>query len=209
MIMQKDFYRVWYGVVKRAMDILISLFGILLSFPLWIFIALCIACDSRGPVIFKQVRVGKRGRPFVLYKFRSMQMGAEEMKESLKYLNVAEGPIFKIKDDPRVTRVGRMLRRSTLDELPQLVNVLKGEMSLVGPRPPLPEEVAVYTPLQKKRLDVKPGLTCLWQVSCRSEVSFSEWIQLDLYYIQHQSLLLDVKILVRTLPAILSRRGAY
>ena len=206
---QKDFYGVWYSVVKRTMDIFISFFGILLSFPLWVLIALCITCDSKGPVIFRQVRVGKGGKPFVFYKFRSMQMGAEGMKESLKHLNVAEDPVFKIKDDPRVTRLGRFLRRSTLDELPQLINVLKGEMSLVGPRPPLPEEVAVYTPLQKKRLDVKPGLTCLWQVSGRSEISFSEWIQLDLYYIQHQSLLLDIKILIRTLPAVFSRRGAY
>ena len=206
---QKDFYGAWYSMVKRTMDIFISFFGILLSFPLWILIAICITCDSKGPVIFRQVRVGKGGKPFVFYKFRSMQMGAEGMKENLKHLNVAEDPVFKIKDDPRVTRLGRFLRRSTLDELPQLVNVLKGEMSLVGPRPPLPEEVAVYTPLQKKRLDVKPGLTCLWQVSGRSEISFSEWVQLDLYYIQHQSLLLDIKILVRTLPAVLSRRGAY
>jgi len=198
-----------YLLVKRLMDVGMSFLGILVSSPLWILIALCIKCDSRGPIIFRQVRMGKGEKPFVLYKFRSMYPGAEEMREQLKHLNVAEGPTFKIKDDPRVTRVGRILRRSTLDELPQLINVLKGEMSLVGPRPPLPEEVAVYTPLQKKRLEIKPGLTCLWQVSGRSEISFSEWVQLDLYYIQHQSLLLDIKILIRTLPAVLSRRGAY
>ena len=208
-MIKKDSYRVGYRLVKRMMDVIASLGGILLSFPLWILIAILIKCDSKGPIIFRQVRVGKRGNPFVLYKFRSMHLGAEEMKESLKHLNVAKGPIFKIKDDPRVTRVGRLLRRTTLDELPQLVNGFKGEMSLVGPRPPLPEEVAVYTPLQKKRLEVTPGLTCLWQVSGRSEISFAEWIQLDLYYIQHQSLLLDIKILIRTLPAVLSRRGAY
>lgn len=207
--MQKGFYKIWYPWVKRLMDIVLSGLGILFLFPVWILIAICIQCDSKGPVIFKQVRVGKGGKPFTLYKFRSMQMGAEEMKEKLQHLNVAEGPIFKIKNDPRVTRVGRFLRRSTFDELPQLINVLKGEMSLVGPRPPLPEEVAVYTPLQKKRLEITPGLTCLWQVSGRSEISFSEWIQLDLYYIQHQSLLLDIKILIRTIPAVLSRRGAY
>ncbi|MBI4435808.1 MAG: sugar transferase [Candidatus Omnitrophica bacterium] len=206
---QKDSYGIWYHLIKRLMDIVMSLLGILLSFPLWVLIALCIRADSKGPIIFKQVRIGKGGKSFVLYKFRSMQAGAEEMKEQLKHLNVAEGPIFKIKNDPRVTRVGRLLRRSTLDELPQLINVLKGQMSLVGPRPPLPEEVAVYTPLQRKRLEVTPGLTCLWQVSGRSEISFSEWVQLDLYYIQHQSFLLDVKILIRTLPAVLSRRGAY
>ena len=208
-MIQNDLYRFWYQTVKRTIDLVVSLAGILLSFPLWILIALCIKYDSRGPVIFRQTRVGKDGKHFVLYKFRSMQLGAEGMREKLKHLNIAEGPIFKIKDDPRVTRVGRFLRRTTLDELPQLLNVFKGEMSLVGPRPPLPEEVAVYTSLQKKRLEVTPGLTCLWQVSGRSEISFSEWIQLDLYYIQHQSLLLDIKIMIRTIPAVLSRRGAY
>ena len=208
-MIQKESCGFWYPLVKRAMDIGVSLVGILLSFPLWALIALSIKTDSRGPIIFKQVRIGKEGKPFVLYKFRSMHAGAEKMKEQLKHLSVAEGPIFKIKNDPRVTRVGRVLRRTTLDELPQLLNVLKGQMSLVGPRPPLPEEVAVYTPLQKKRLEVTPGLTCLWQVSGRSEISFSEWVQLYLYYIQHQSFLLDVKILIRTLPAVISRRGAY
>ena len=173
--------KIWYPPVKRTMDVVFSILGLVLSFPLWILLALLIKLDSKGPAIFKQVRVGKGGKLFVFYKFRSMQIGAEEMKEQLRHLNVAEGPVFKIKDDPRTTRIGQFLRRSTLDELPQLINVLKGEMSLVGPRPPLPEEVAVYTPLQKKRLEVTPGLTCLWQVSGRSEISFSEWIQLDLY----------------------------
>ncbi len=204
-----DFYTVWYRTMKRGIDISLSLIGILLTLPVWVVVAIAIKCDSRGPVIFKQIRVGKDGHLFTFYKFRSMHLGAEEMKIKLKHLSTAEGPIFKIKDDPRVTRIGRFLRRTTLDELPQLFNVLKGEMSLVGPRPPLPEEVALYTPLQRKRLDVTPGLTCLWQVSGRSEVSFSEWVQLDLYYIQHQSLLLDIKILIRTIPAVLSRRGAY
>jgi len=198
-----------YTIVKRVFDVVISLIGIGLTLPLWILIACCILCDSKGPVIFKQTRVGKGGKLFTFYKFRSMRAGAEKLKNKLKHLNIAEGPIFKIKEDPRVTRFGRFLRRTTLDELPQLLNVLGGSMSLVGPRPPLPEEVALYTPLQKRRLEVKPGLTCLWQVSGRSEISFSEWVQLDLYYIQHQSLLLDIKILIRTIPAVLSRRGAY
>ncbi|MFH1857592.1 MAG: sugar transferase [Candidatus Omnitrophota bacterium] len=206
---EKDFCDIWYEWMKRFVDITASLLGILLTSPFWVLVAILIRCDSRGPVIFKQVRVGKKGKTFVLYKFRSMHVGAEGMKEQLKHLNIADGPVFKIKDDPRVTRLGRLLRRSTIDELPQLLNVLKGEMSLVGPRPPLPEEVAVYTPLQKKRLDATPGLTCLWQVSGRSEISFSEWVQLDLYYIEHQSFLLDIKILIRTIPAVLSRRGAY
>lgn len=209
MIQKKGFHSLYYQNVKRTMDIAFSLLGILLTTPLWVLIAFCIKCDSKGPIIFKQVRIGRGGKPFTLYKFRSMRIGSEDEKEKLKHLSTAEGPIFKIKDDPRITRAGHFLRRLTLDEIPQLVNVLKGEMSLVGPRPPLPEEVAVYNSLQKKRLDVTPGLTCLWQVSGRSEISFAEWIQLDLYYIQHQSLLLDIKILVRTIPAVLSRRGAY
>lgn len=198
-----------YFLVKRGIDITAALLGLLVTAPLWLLIAILVRCDSKGPVIFEQIRIGKDDKPFTFYKFRSMRLGAEAMKEKLRHLNIAEGPVFKIKDDPRVTRIGRFLRRSTLDELPQLINVLKGEMSLVGPRPPLPEEVAVYTPLQRKRLEVTPGLTCLWQVTGRSEISFSEWVQLDLYYIQHQSLLLDIKILIRTLPAVLSRRGAY
>jgi len=206
---QNSFYTSWYHFVKRVFDITASILGLLLMLPICLIIAICIKCDSKGPIIFRQVRVGRDGQPFTLYKFRSMQLNAEAMKERLRHLNVTDGPTFKIKDDPRVTRVGRFLRRSTMDELPQLINVLRGDMSFVGPRPPLPEEVEVYTPLQKRRLEITPGLTCLWQVSGRSEISFSEWVQLDLYYIQHQSLLLDFKILIRTIPAVLSRRGAY
>ena len=198
-----------YAFVKRTLDIVVSLSGLILCLPLCVVVTFLIKLDSRGPVIFKQVRLGRGGRPFMFYKFRSMGVGSEKIQDELRHLNMTEGPVFKIKNDPRVTRVGRFLRRTTLDELPQLWNVLKGEMSLVGPRPPVPEEVAQYTHLQRRRLDVTPGLTCLWQVSGRSEISFSEWVQLDLYYIQHQSLLLDLKILIRTIPAVLSRRGAY
>ena len=202
-------YWKWYAFVKRTLDMVVSLIGLVVSLPLFLIITLLIKLDSRGPVLFKQVRLGKDGRPFLFYKFRSMVVGSEKMQDELRHLDITGGPVFKVKDDPRVTRLGRFLRRTTLDEFPQLWNVLQGDMSLVGPRPPIPEEVAQYTRLQRRRLDVKPGLTCLWQVSGRSEISFSEWVQLDLYYIQHQSLLLDLKILIRTLPAVVSRRGAY
>ena len=199
----------WYTFVKRILDLIVSVIGLIVCFPLFLVIAVLIKLDSKGPVIFKQVRMGKGGRPFMFYKFRSMREGSEGLQEELRHLDITGGPIFKIKEDPRVTRVGRFLRRTTLDEFPQFWNVLKGNMTLVGPRPPVPEEVEKYTRLQRRRLDVKPGLTCLWQVSGRSEISFSEWIQLDLYYVQHQSLLLDLKILIRTIPAVLSRKGAY
>ena len=199
----------WYAFVKRSLDILVSVGGLFVSLPLFIVIAILIKLDSKGSIIFRQIRVGKKGRSFMFYKFRSMVEGSEQLQDQLRHLDMTGGPIFKIKNDPRITRLGRFLRRTTLDEFPQFWNVLKGDMSLVGPRPPVPEEVEKYTGLQRRRLDVKPGLTCLWQVSGRSEVSFDEWVQLDLYYIQHQSLLLDLKILIRTLPAVLSRRGAY
>ena len=202
-------YWVWYAFIKRALDIVCSLIGLIVGTPLFILIAVAIKLDSKGSVIFKQTRLGRGGSPFAFYKFRSMRQGSETLQDDLRHLDITGGPVFKIPKDPRITRVGYFLRRTTLDELPQLWNVFKGEMSLVGPRPPIPAEVEKYTHLQRHRLDVKPGLTCLWQVSGRSEIPFHEWVQLDLYYIQHQSLLLDLKILVRTLPAVLSRRGAY
>jgi lipopolysaccharide/colanic/teichoic acid biosynthesis glycosyltransferase len=145
----------------------------------------------------------------VFYKLRSMVDGAHESRKYMLHLNEVDGPIFKISNDPRVTRVGRFLRRSSIDEVPQLWNVLKGDMSLVGPRPPIPEEVEKYEPWQRRRLDVKPGITCLWQISGRSKLGFDEWMRLDIQYIRHRSFLLDIKILLRTLPAVLSRDGAY
>jgi lipopolysaccharide/colanic/teichoic acid biosynthesis glycosyltransferase len=172
-------------------------------------IALAIKMDSPGSVLFPQGRVGKGGRTFTLYKFRSMTVGAEDQKDLLRDLNEADGPIFKIKEDPRITRVGRWLRRFSLDELPQFYNVLRGDMSIVGPRPPLPEEVAQYQPWQMRRLETAPGITGLWQVSGRSELPFDEMALLDIYYVEQWNPALDLKILLRTIPTMLFGDGAY
>ncbi|MGQ9710366.1 MAG: undecaprenyl-phosphate glucose phosphotransferase [Anaerolineae bacterium] len=196
-------------LVKRMIDLTVSAVGLLLCAPLFLVIALAVRLDSPGPVIFRQTRVGLRGRRFEMYKFRSMRVGAEEQQDMLADLNEADGPIFKIRDDPRLTRVGRILRRLSLDELPQLVNVLRGEMSLVGPRPPIPAEVEKYQEWHKKRLEAPPGMTGLWQVSGRSRLSFDEMVLLDIYYIENWSLWLDFKILMRTIPKVLLGEGAY
>ncbi|RMF27109.1 MAG: undecaprenyl-phosphate glucose phosphotransferase [Chloroflexi bacterium] len=199
----------WQERFKRAMDVVLASLALLVLSPLMGLIALLIRLDSPGPALFRQVRVGKNGRRFVIYKFRSMHIGAEAERRRLAALNEADGPLFKIRDDPRRTRVGRWLRRTSLDELPQLFNVLRGEMSLVGPRPPLPEEVRQYQEWHKRRLEVRPGITGLWQVSGRSELTFDEMCLLDIYYIEHWSPALDVKILLRTIPKILTGDGAY
>lgn len=196
-------------VVKRLMDLVLASLGLLVAAIPMLMIALLIRLESPGPAIFRQVRVGEHGRLFHIYKFRSMRVGAEEEKKHLKALNEATGPLFKIKDDPRMTGMGKFLRRSSFDELPNLFNVLRGEMSLVGPRPALPEEVAQFEPWQKQRLEAPPGLTCLWQVSGRSDLSFEEGCLLDIYYIENWSLGLDLTILLRTLPRVLMREGAY
>ncbi len=202
-------FRRWERLIKRAMDLLIASVALIVFLPLMLIIALAIKLDSPGPVLFKQVRVGKGGQEFVIYKFRSMRWGAEEEQERLRELSEVDGPIFKIKNDPRCTRVGRIIRRFSLDELPQLYNVLRGEMSLVGPRPPLPSEVAQYKEWHKKRLTVPPGMTGLWQVSGRSLLSFDEMVLLDLYYIENWTPLLDLKILLRTIPKVIMSEGAY
>jgi len=194
---------------KRLVDLMGATLGLLLGSPILLLAAIAIKVESRGPVFYKSTRIGRGGRPFTFYKLRSMVIGADARRHDLKHLNQADGPVFKIFDDPRVTRVGRWLRSTSIDELPQLFHVLSGEMSLVGPRPPLPDEVSHYEPWQLHRLDVRPGLTCLWQISGRSRIGFDEWMRLDLEYIRNQSLLLDVKILLRTIPAVLSREGAY
>ncbi len=196
-------------LVKRIADIVVSLTGLILLLPLFVVIAVAIKLDSPGPVIFRQIRVGKNERLFSCFKFRSMRHGADEEKNNLLDQNEATGPLFKIRDDPRVTRVGRFLRRSSLDELPQLFNILMGHMSLVGPRPALPSEVQRYQPWHKRRLEVAPGLTGLWQVSGRSELTFDEQVLLDLYYIENWSPLLDLQILLRTVPKVILGEGAY
>ncbi len=195
--------------VKRMIDIAISLVAVLVLIPLAAVVAVAIKLDSRGPVLFKQARVGRNGRLFTLYKFRSMHENADQIKQSLGHMNEAEGPVFKIKRDPRITKIGAFIRKFSLDELPQFMNVLSGEMSLVGPRPPLPQEVERYTDYQRGRLAVKPGLTCLWQVQGRSSVSFDRWVELDLEYIRRQSLWLDLTIMLKTIPAVLKGTGAW
>jgi lipopolysaccharide/colanic/teichoic acid biosynthesis glycosyltransferase len=194
---------------KRLLDILIATAGLVGSLPLWVAIAIAIRLDTRGPIFHVQERVGLNGRRFRFYKFRSMHMDAEARLQSLVALNEATGPVFKMRNDPRVTRVGAVLRRTSLDELPQLINILSGEMSLVGPRPPLPREVEQYRLSDHVRLSVKPGLTCLWQISGRSNCNFDEWMELDQTYVRGLSLKLDLAILVRTVWAVLSCRGAY
>lgn len=194
---------------KRALDVAVASLLLLLSLPLLVVVAIAVKLDSRGPVLFRSARCGRGGEPFTFYKLRSMYTGAEAMKHTLLHLNEVDGPVFKLANDPRITRVGRWIRRSSIDELPQLWNIIRGDMSLVGPRPPIPAEVEQYTPSQMRRLSVKPGLTCLWQVSGRSDLSFDEWVRLDLDYIFQRSFAMDVKILARTIPAVLSCRGAY
>lgn len=195
--------------LKRLIDIVASGFGIVLLGPLFAVIAILIKATSKGPVLYIQKRAGLNGRKFVLYKFRSMYKGAHEKLSELIVRNEMAGPIFKIRNDPRITPVGRFLRKFSLDELPQLFNVFTGTMSLVGPRPPLPKEVRQYEPWQRRRLSMKPGITCLWQISGRNKVTFNEWIKLDLKYIDNWSLWLDIKILFKTIPAVLFARGAY
>jgi exopolysaccharide biosynthesis polyprenyl glycosylphosphotransferase len=195
-------------LIKRAIDAAISLVVLAILFPMLVLVAVIIKLTSPGPVFFVQNRVGMNQRQFKLYKFRSMVADAEERKSSLLHLNERDGPAFKIENDPRITRIGRFIRRTSIDELPQLFNVLSGEMSLVGPRPPLPEEVQKYEWLFRKRLSVKPGITCIWQISGRNNVSFDRWMQMDHEYVENWSLWLDLKILLKTIPAVLFSRGA-
>lgn len=201
--------RLGYQLIKRAVDFAGALVLLLLLAPLFLLIAICVRIDSPGPIIFSQKRLGFGGRAFVFYKFRSMRTDAEISRQKILHLNEVSGPIFKIRNDPRITRVGRLLRRYSIDELPQIFNVLKGDMSFVGPRPPLPEEVANYEDWQLKRLSIIPGITCLWQISGRSKLSFDEWVNLDLKYIESRSLWLDACILLKTIPAVISGDGAY
>lgn len=194
---------------KRALDVVGAAVAMVFSIPVVAALAVLIKLESRGPVFYRSVRIGRGGRPFVFFKLRSMVKDADRSRQEIEHMNECDGPVFKIARDPRITRIGRFLRSTSLDELPQFYNVLAGDMSLVGPRPPIPEEVAQYEPWQLRRLDVRPGITCLWQISGRSRIGFQEWMRLDLEYIRRQSLSLDLKILVRTLPAVLSREGAY
>jgi exopolysaccharide biosynthesis polyprenyl glycosylphosphotransferase len=195
--------------LKRYVDVILSLMVLPFVLPIITMTAIAIKLDSPGPIIFRQKRVGKWGKPFTCYKFRSMYVDAEARKADLMHLNEADAIVFKIAKDPRVTRVGRLIRKLSIDELLQIFNVLKGDMSLVGPRPPVPHEVANYEYEQMRRLHAIPGITGLQQVSGRSTLNFSRWVELDLQYIQEQSLLKDIEILIKTIPAVISGKGAY
>ncbi len=195
--------------LQRVCDMVLCLLLLVLLLPVFLVIALLVRLDSPGPVLFIQKRVGKNGDEFPFFKFRSMVADAEARRLMLEQQNERSGPVFKMKNDPRITRSGRILRKYSLDELPQLLNVLRGEMSLIGPRPALPREVAQYTSRQRQRLGITPGVTGLWQVSGRASISFEHSVELDLHYIEHQSVLLNVRILLMTVPAVLKGDGAY
>lgn len=199
-----------YRIVKRCFDVVASSIAVVLISPILLIIAICIKMDDpKGPVFYTQTRVGKDGREFKIIKFRSMVSNADELLAKLKSKNEIHGAMFKMKDDPRITRVGRVIRKYSLDELPQLLNVIGGSMSIVGPRPPLVSEVAQYTPYDKQRLMVTPGATGMWQVGGRNDVDFAEMVELDLTYIQHRSVWLDLKIMLETVKVMLKPNGAY
>ena len=199
----------FYEAIKRLIDIICSFVGILVLSPLFIIIAIIIKFTSKGPVFFSQKRVGRNGKEFDMYKFRSMVVNAEELKEKLAAQNEMSGPMFKMKDDPRVTKVGKFIRKTSLDELPQLWNVLKGDMSLVGPRPSLPKEVAQFEDWMYKRLEVKPGLTCYWQVSGRNNIDFEDWMKLDVKYVKERNLWIDIKLIFKTVGVLFGDKNAH
>jgi exopolysaccharide biosynthesis polyprenyl glycosylphosphotransferase len=198
-----------YRAMKRLLDIAGSAAALWFLFPVLLLVAALVRLTSSGPVFFRQVRVGLHGKKFNMLKFRSMVANAEELRTRLQELNEQSGPVFKMRDDPRVTPLGRFMRKYSIDELPQLVNVLRGDMTLVGPRPPVPQEVAQYEPWQRRRLSVPPGLTCLWQVSGRNEIGFQDWMYLDLQYIDHLNLGQDLNLLLKTVPVVVSGRGSH
>lgn len=199
-----------YLFIKRIIDIIGSILGLILLSPLFIIVAIIIKCeDPKGTIFFKQVRVGKNGREFRMYKFRSMVSNAEELLQDLLEKNEVEGAMFKMKKDPRVTKIGKIIRKTSIDEFPQLWNVLRGEMSLVGPRPPLPREVADYTVYDKQRLLVTPGCTGLWQVSGRSNLDFEQMVELDLMYIKNRTISYDLKLILKTVKVLVGSKDAY
>ena len=198
-----------YRILKRSFDIIASVIGLVVLSPVFLAIAIAIKCDDGGPVFYDQIRIGKNGKKFKMYKFRSMRVNAEDEIEKLQEHSEVDGAMFKMKNDPRVTRVGKFIRKTSIDEFPQLLNVLLGQMSIVGPRPPLPREVADYTQYDKQRLYVKPGCTGLWQVTARNSVGFQEMVNIDLDYIQRRSIWLDLKIMFKTVKVIFVPNEAY
>lgn len=199
----------FYELSKRCIDVLGSLCGLILLSPILLVIMALIKCESKGPVIFSQERVGLHGKKFKMYKFRSMVVNAEELKKKLAAQNEMSGPMFKMKDDPRVTKVGKVIRKTSIDEIPQLVNVLKGDMSLVGPRPSLPQEVIQFESWMYIRHEVKPGLTCYWQVSGRNNIDFVDWMKLDVKYVEERNLWVDIKLILKTVFVLFGDKNAH
>ncbi len=197
-----------YEILKRTLDIIVSLISLIILSPILLIVALLVKADSKGPVIFSQPRVGKNGKIFKMYKFRSMVENAEDILRELKSKNEMSGPMFKIKHDPRVTRIGRFIRKTSLDELPQLINVLKGDMSLVGPRPNLPREVKQFDKWMLDKLVVRPGLTCFWQVMGRNSIGFIEWMKLDIKYVEERNLIWDIVLIIKTFRVLFGDKTA-
>lgn len=198
----------WYLIAKRLIDIFASFVGLILLSPIMFIATMAIRIESKGPAIFTQERVGKDGKIFKMYKFRSMVIDAEKMLDKLKDKNEMNGPMFKIKEDPRITKVGKVLRKTSIDELPQLFNVLIGDMSLVGPRPNLPREVINFSEYHKQKLYIKPGITCYWQVMGRNNIDFDEWMELDIKYAKERNLWIDIKLIFRTIGVLFGDKNA-
>ena len=198
-----------YEIFKRIIDIIGAGLGLILLSPIIAIVACAVKFTSKGPVFFSQKRVGKNGELFEMYKFRSMVVNAEELKENLEEQNEMSGPMFKIKDDPRITKVGKFIRKTSIDELPQLWNILKGDMSLVGPRPSLPKEVEQFDNWMFKRLSVRPGLTCYWQVSGRNNIDFEDWMKLDVKYVEERNIWIDIKLIFKTIFVLFGDKNAH
>ena len=207
-VIENERSNILYEVIKRIIDIVASFTGLILLSPLILIVSMLIKLESKGEVIFKQKRVGLNGKEFYMYKFRSMVINAEELKEQLESQNEMSGPMFKIKDDPRITKVGKFIRKTSIDELPQLINVIKGDMSLVGPRPSLPKEVEKFEQWMMERLEVKPGLTCIWQISGRNSIDFEDWMKLDIKYVRERSFKLDIKLILKTVLVLFGDKNA-
>ena len=199
----------YYEFFKRSIDVICSIIGLISLSPIFLIVSILIRLESKGEIIFKQKRVGLNGEEFEIYKFRSMVANAEELKEKLAEENEMSGPMFKMKDDPRITKVGKFIRKTSIDELPQLINVVKGEMSLVGPRPSLPKEVAEFEEWMNERLLVKPGLTCYWQVSGRNNIDFEDWMKLDIKYVRERNFWLDIKLILKTILVLFGDENAH
>ena len=199
----------YHEFFKRSIDVICSIIGLISLSPIFLIVSILIRLESKGEIIFKQKRVGLNGEEFEIYKFRSMVANAEELKEKLAEENEMSGPMFKMKDDPRITKVGKFIRKTSIDELPQLINVVKGEMSLVGPRPSLPKEVAEFEEWMNERLLVKPGLTCYWQVSGRNNIDFEDWMKLDIKYVRERNFWLDIKLILKTILVLFGDENAH